>query len=68
MLGGEKHLAQNAAKAPDVNSLVVVLLDENDLWWSVPPSNHVARHASLLSLPLDLLLLLDLADLVFLAG
>jgi hypothetical protein len=35
-LGTIQHFGEHTAKGPDVDSLVVVLLDHYDLWWSVP--------------------------------
>jgi hypothetical protein len=35
-LGTIQHFGEHTTEGPDVNSLVVVLLDHNDLRWPVP--------------------------------
>lgn len=45
-LGDEKHLGQNAAKAPEVDGLIVVLLDQNDLRRSVPSGGNMIGEAA----------------------
>lgn len=65
---GEKKFGHNAANTPHIRCLVVVLLDQDNLRRAVPPGDDMAGETPLLLLPLDLLLLLDLADLILLAS
>ena len=57
-----KELAQDDAKAPDIDCLAVLLLHQYDLWWSVMPRADVRAKLSLSLLALRLLLPLDLSD------
>lgn len=49
--GAFYHFGKNAAKAPNVNGLVVVFLNKDDLWWSVPSRGDMIRKAPLLLHP-----------------
>ena len=46
------HLRKYAACAPDVDGRIIVLLHEDDLWWSVPPGDDMVGEVSGLGLSL----------------
>jgi len=58
-----EHLSQDAAHTPEVNSAVVLLLEENDLGRSVPARDDVIGKATSCLLSLGAVLLQLLEDL-----
>lgn len=44
-----EHLREDAAGAPDIDSDVVLLPGEHDLWRAVVPRGHIARHLGVLN-------------------
>ena len=51
-LGAVEHLCEDAAKRPQINTCIVVLLHHDDLRRSVPSRGDVVRQAALLLLSL----------------
>lgn len=47
LLHHAEHLGEDAADGPHINSLSVVLLEEDELWCSVPASHNVAGQLTL---------------------
>lgn len=62
VLGAVEHLGEDAAKAPHVDCLVVILLDQDNFGRPIPSADYVATQTSFGVAALSLLLSLDSSD------
>ena len=63
-----EHVWQNAAQGPHIDFVIIFLLNEDDLWWSIPSRNNMVGQVSFFVsslLPISLKYIFSLLELLW---